>query len=122
MTCNKGALNPVHAADVDQFMPAWVHRAAPCVRASLHLVAKVGHFAPLFFRRFASLRYSFADLLRSYSFAASLRSDLLRSYSFAASLRSVILSPHRSDPTCFVSFTASLRSDDSFEECTMNTT
>ena len=26
----------VHAADVDQFMPAWVHRAAPCVRASLH--------------------------------------------------------------------------------------
>ncbi len=122
MTCNKGALNPVHAADVDQFMPAWVHRAAPCVRASLHLVAKVGHFAPLFFRRFASLRYSFADLLRSYSFAASLRSDLLRSYSFAASLRSVILSPHRSAPTCFVSFTASLRSDDSFEECTMNTT
>ena len=136
MTCNKGALNPVHAADVDQFMPAWVHRAAPCVRASLHFVAKVGHFAPLFFRRFASLRYSFADLLRSYSwaaslrsdllrsysFAASLRSDLLRSYSFAASLRSVILSPHRSAPTCFVSFTASLRSDDSFEECTMNTT
>ena len=153
MTCNKGALNPVHAADVDQFMPAWVHRAAPCVRASLHLVAKVGHFAPLLFRRFASLRYSFADLLRSYSwaaslrsdllrsysfaaslrysfadllrsysFAASLRSDLLRSYSFAASLRSVILSPHRSAPTCFVSFTASLRSDDSFEECTMNTT
>ena len=55
-------MNPVHAADVDQFMPAWVHRAAPCVRASLHLVAKVGHFAPLFFRRFASLRYSFADL------------------------------------------------------------
>ena len=117
-------------------MPAWVHRAAPCVRASLHLVAKVGHFAPLFFRRFASLRYSFADLLRShswaaslrsdllrsYSFAASLRSDLLRSYSFAASLRSVILSPHRSAPTCFVSFTASLRSDDSFEECTMKTT
>ena len=103
-------------------MPAWVHRAAPCVRASLHLVAKVGHFAPLFFRRFASLRYSFADLLRSYSWAASLRSDLLRSYSFAASLRSVILSPHRSAPTCFVSFTASLRSDDSFEECTMNTT
>jgi len=109
-------------------MPAWVHRAAPCVRASLHLVAKVGHFAPLFFRRFASLRYSFADLLRSYSWAASLRSDLLRSYSFAASLRysfaellrrysfaaslrSVILSPHRSAPTCFVSFTASLRSD-----------
>ena len=122
MTCNKGALNPVHAADVDQFMPAWVHRAAPCVRASLHLVAKVGHFAPLLFRRFASLRYSFADLLRSYSLAASLRSDLLRSYSFAASLRSVILSPHRSAPTCFVSFTASLRSDDSFEECTMNTT
>merc|ERR1712167_164263 len=135
-----GALNPVHAADVDQFMPAWVHPAAPCVRASLHLVAQVGHFAPLFFRRFAwlrysfadllrsyswaaslrsdllrsysfaaSLRYSFADLLRSYSFAASLRSDLLRSYSFAASLRSVILSPHRSAPTCFVSFTASLR-------------
>ena len=129
----------VHAADVDQFMPAWVHRAAPCVRASLHLVAKVGHFAPLFFRRFASLRYSFADLLRSHSWAASLRSDLLRSYSFAASLRysfaellrrysfaaslrSVILSPHRSAPTCFVSFTASLRSDDSFEECTMKTT
>merc|ERR1712216_858860 len=108
-----GALNLVHAADVDQFMPAWVHRAAPCVRASLHLVAKVGHFAPLFFRRFASLRYSFA---------APLRSDLLRSYSFAASLRSVILSPHRSAPTCFVSFTASLRSDDSFKECTMNTT
>ena len=78
MTCNKGALNPVHAADVDQFMPAWVHRAAPCVRASLHLVAKVGHFAPLLFRRFASLRYSFADLLRSYLWAASLRSDLLR--------------------------------------------
>ena len=139
MTCNKGALNPVHAADVDQFMPAWVHRAAPCVRASLHLVAKVGHFAPLFFRRFASLRYSFADLLRSHSWAASLRSDLLRSYSFAASLRysfaellrrysfaaslrSVILSPHRSAPTCFVSFTASIRSDDSFEECTMKTT
>ena len=121
-TRNKGALTTVHAADVDQFMPAWVHRAAPCVRASLHLVAKVGHFAPLFFRRFASLRYSFADLLRSYSFAASLRSDLLRSYSFAASLRSVVLSPHRSAPTCFASFTASLRSDDSFEECTMNTT
>ena len=139
MTCNKGALNPVHAADVDQFMPAWVHRAAPCVRASLHLVAKVGHFAPLFFHRFASLRYSFADLLRSHSWAASLRSDLLRSYSFAASLRysfadllrsysfaaslrAGILSPHRAGPTCFVSLTASLRSDDSFEECTMNTT
>ena len=97
-------------------MPAWVHRAAPCVRASLHLVAKVGHFAPLLFRRFASLRYSFADLLHSYLWAASLRSDLLRTC-FA-----VILSPHRSAPTCFVSFTASLRSDDSFEECTMNTT
>ena len=112
MTCNKGALNPVHAADVDQFMPAWVHRAAPCVRASLHLVAKVGHFAPLFFRRFASLRYSFADLLRSYLWAASLRSDLLRTC-FAVILSphrsvilsptcfAVILSPHRSAPTCF---------------------
>ena len=41
VTCNKGALNPVHAADVDQFMPAWVHRAAPSVRASLHVLRRL---------------------------------------------------------------------------------
>ena len=60
MTRSRAALNPVHAAAVDQFIPARVHRAAPCAGASLHLVAKVAHFTLLFFRRIVSLRYSFA--------------------------------------------------------------
>ena len=66
MTRSRPALNPVHAAAVDQFIPAWVHRADPCVGVSLHLVAKAAHFALLFFRRIVSLRYAFAASLHSF--------------------------------------------------------